>query len=38
MHGNDPADRVWFCPDCGATYSSPEAARECAVKDARDDD
>jgi ribosomal protein L37AE/L43A len=36
MHGHDLADRVWCCPDCGATYSSAAAARECAVRDARD--
>lgn len=40
MHGHDPADRVWACPDprCSLTYSTPEAARRCALRHAEDDD
>jgi len=38
MHGHDPAGLVTPCPVCGATYSTAQAARDCAVKDARDDD
>jgi hypothetical protein len=34
---HDPADRVWSCPVCQATYSTPERARRCAVEDADDD-
>jgi len=31
MHGNDPADRVWACPNpsCPLVWSSREDAEDC---------
>lgn len=32
MHGHDPADLVWPCPECGLTWSSRLAADECCAE------
>jgi len=29
MHGNDPADPIWWCPTCGSIWSSREDAEDC---------